>query len=124
MLDQTEAPKRRRETENSDTPPHAHPISCFQRLTPVAFAISIRLMKSTGKIELNNKKYDYRELNSKFGCVTIASQELNDALFDDDCCFVNDHAEKIDELIFFYVPSDIFSCSEKLINKYLERNLL
>ena len=81
-------------------------------------------MKSINSVRFNNQIYNYREVNTKFGCVTIASEELNDALFDDDCRFVNDHAEKIDEMIFFYVPPEIFSATEKSISKYLVHNIL
>jgi hypothetical protein len=49
---------------------------------------------------------------------------LHEALFDNECRFVNDHAEKIDDMIFFYVPNEIFECEEKSINKYLELNVL
>ena len=81
-------------------------------------------MESINSIRFNKEIYNYREVNTKFGCVTIASQELNDALLDDDCRFVSVQAEKIDEMIFFYVPPEIFSANEKSISKFLEHNIL
>jgi hypothetical protein len=81
-------------------------------------------MNYIGEINFNNRNYNCREISSKFGCVTIASMGLHDALFDNEYRFINDHAEKIDEMIFFYVPDEILECKEKSIKKYLELNVL
>jgi hypothetical protein len=81
-------------------------------------------MKYIGKINFDNRNYDCREINSKFGCVTVASLGLCNALFDNECRFINEEAEKIDEMVFFYVPNEVLKSEEKSINKYLEDNII
>lgn len=81
-------------------------------------------MRYLGQINFDNRNYNCREINSKFGCVTVASVGLCNVLFDNECRFVDDKAENIDEMIFFYVPDEILESNEKSINKYLEENII
>lgn len=51
----------------------------------------------------------------KFGHVMIAKVALRDLLLDDDCEYVTDEAEAIDEQIFYFVENNEFAMNNKLL---------
>jgi len=75
-------------------------------------------------IEFENNIFPVREVHlSKFGGVFISTNKLNNMLVDMKGNYVSPLAEKIDELIFFFVDDSEIILGEKNLSKIIQNQL-
>ena len=75
------------------------------------------------KLLLHSKEYHYREIYTKVGAVLISSDELESNLFDDKGKYVSEEAKYIDEMIYFYVPTNVLFYEETVIQSFLDKTV-
>jgi len=73
------------------------------------------------KFIFQSKEYQCRKINTEYGEFLISSDELEFKIIDDRGKYISEEAKLIDEMIFFYVPTDILFSSETVINDYIEK---
>lgn len=73
-------------------------------------------------IEFSGRSYRIRTIDfgGDFGVLNVASEHLNELLFDSTGQYRSEEAESVDEQIFYFIPSASFGLSdEKLRRKVL-----
>ncbi len=75
--------------------------------------------------ELYGKTYPVRTLEIReFGISHIASERLNDVMFDEDGRYKSSFAQKYDEAILFFMDDEsLIKLSDKELKKEVENNL-
>lgn len=51
--------------------------------------------------------------------VKVSTEDLDDAVFDEEKGYASREAELIDELIFCYVPADVITASDEELEQYI-----
>ena len=74
------------------------------------------------QVKFDGRQYRLRiiDLGSEWGVNTVASTQLNDLLFDDQCGYTCEEASFVDDLIFYFIPTHYF----KLPDEELRRRIL
>ena len=63
--------------------------------------------------------FSHEEYN---GYLLVSTETLRDRLYDETGNFVSAQAERIDEVLFTYVPEEIFKLDQKSIFEYVMQN--
>ena len=69
------------------------------------------------QVKFKGRKYRLRiiDFGGEWGVNSVASTQLNDLLFDDQCGYTCEEASFVDDLIFYFIPTHYFRLPDELL---------
>lgn len=75
-------------------------------------------------VEFQNKKYRVREIKlPEFGVVKISTTNLDEVLMKKGSTYISNHAQNIDEQIFFFVSENEIELNEQILVKLILQSI-